>query len=118
MGPRFGGALDAAAVDFSAAVDSNMSAAEFVSSMRRQNKLIMGIGHRIRSVESPDQRVVIVKEFVKEHFPASPILDFALQVCAALHLRHKFFSGVFSTTFSCLQFSLFEGGEHYDKQEE
>lgn len=80
VGPRFGGALDAAAVDFTAAVDGNMSAADFVSSMRRQNKLIMGIGHRIRSVESPDQRVVIVKTFVKEHFPSCPVLDFALEV--------------------------------------
>jgi ATP citrate (pro-S)-lyase len=62
------------------AYDSGVTAKEFVTSMRTKNKLIMGIGHRVRSVESPDQRVVIVKKFVKQHFPASPVLDFALQV--------------------------------------
>ena len=47
VGPRFGGALDDAAEMFSRGYDSNMNAQEFVNSMRKQNKLIMGIGHRI-----------------------------------------------------------------------
>lgn len=54
IGPRFGGALDDAAQMFTEAVDQNLEAAEFVNSMRKSNKLIMGIGHKIRTVTNPD----------------------------------------------------------------
>lgn len=80
IGPRFGGALDDAAKMFSEAYDRGQSPAEFVSSMRRANKLIMGIGHRVKSVNNPDMRVEIVKNFAREHFPGTEVLDFALAV--------------------------------------
>lgn len=80
IGPRFGGALDDSAKDFTNAFDSGSSPAQFVAAMRKADKLIMGIGHRIRSVENPDQRVCIVKEFAKKHFPTTPLLDYALEV--------------------------------------
>ncbi|KAL4167847.1 hypothetical protein KRP22_013330 [Phytophthora ramorum] len=80
IGPRFGGALDKAAEMFASAHDSGMSAADFVVDMRRQNKLIMGIGHRIKSLSNPDKRVTIIKEFAKANFPATDVLDFALEV--------------------------------------
>ena len=80
IGPRFGGALDDAAQMFTDAVDQNLEAAEFVNSMRKSNKLIMGIGHKIRTITNPDMRVSIVKSFAKKHFPATPVLDFALSV--------------------------------------
>ncbi|POM66102.1 ATP-citrate synthase, partial [Phytophthora palmivora] len=80
IGPRFGGALDKAAEMFASAHDSGMSAADFVVDMRRQNKLIMGIGHRIKSLSNPDKRVTIIKEFAKTNFPATDVLDFALEV--------------------------------------
>ena len=44
------------------------------------NKYIMGIGHRVKSLENPDARVKIVKEFVKEKFPAAPLFEYALEV--------------------------------------
>ena len=50
QGDRFGGALDGAARQFSGAYDSGMIPMEFVNSMRRQHKLILGIGHRVKSV--------------------------------------------------------------------
>ena len=31
--------------------------------MRKQNKLIMGIGHRVKTIENTDKRVQILKEF-------------------------------------------------------
>jgi len=31
-------------------------------------------------LNNPDMRVVIIKEYVKKHFPSSPMLDYALQV--------------------------------------
>eukprot|EP00428_Durinskia_dybowskii_P066093 CAMPEP_0170370088 /NCGR_PEP_ID=MMETSP0117_2-20130122/8326_1 /TAXON_ID=400756 /ORGANISM="Durinskia baltica, Strain CSIRO CS-38" /LENGTH=1106 /DNA_ID=CAMNT_0010624843 /DNA_START=57 /DNA_END=3377 /DNA_ORIENTATION=- len=80
IGPRFGGALDDAASMFMTAVDEGMDAATFVKTMRVQNKLIMGIGHKIRTLTNPDMRVKLVKEFAQKHFPMTPVLDFALSV--------------------------------------
>lgn len=54
--------------------------AEFVNTMRNKGELIMGIGHRVKSINNPDQRVKIVKEFVIENFPATPLLHYALEV--------------------------------------
>ncbi|XP_038830696.1 ATP-citrate synthase-like [Salvelinus namaycush] len=80
IGDRFGGALDAAAKQFSKAFDSGMLPMEFVNKMKKDGKLIMGIGHRVKSINNPDMRVQILKDFVKGHFPASPMLDYALDV--------------------------------------
>lgn len=53
---------------------------EFVNSMRKKGQLIMGIGHRVKSINNPDMRVKIIKEFVLENFPTTPLLNFALEV--------------------------------------
>lgn len=44
IGDRFGGALDGAARMFTEAYDAGLSPRAFVDSMRRQHRLIMGIG--------------------------------------------------------------------------
>lgn len=80
IGPRFGGALDEAARMFSEAVDAGIDANNFVNSMRKKNILIMGIGHKIRTIDNPDMRVKIIREYAKKHFPITPVLDFALAV--------------------------------------
>jgi len=51
QGDRFGGALDAAAKEFSEAYDAGMIPMEFVNSKRKKGELIMGIGHRVKSVK-------------------------------------------------------------------
>ncbi|EDV27248.1 uncharacterized protein TRIADDRAFT_22398 [Trichoplax adhaerens] len=80
IGDRFGGALDGAARQFSEAFDLGLLPMEFVNSMRKQNKLIMGIGHRVKSLNNPDKRVVILKHYVKSNFPSTPLLDYAIEV--------------------------------------
>jgi ATP citrate (pro-S)-lyase len=80
IGDRFGGALDGAAQSFSAAFDKGLSPSEFVSSMRKANKLILGIGHKIKSRTNPDLRVSIVKDFVINNFPNCEVLKYALEV--------------------------------------
>ncbi|XP_026181163.1 ATP-citrate synthase [Mastacembelus armatus] len=80
IGDRFGGALDAAAKQFSKAFDSGMLPMEFVNKMKKEGKLIMGIGHRVKSINNPDMRVQILKDFVKQHFTSSQLLDYALDV--------------------------------------
>lgn len=97
IGSRFGGALDEAAVMFSNARDTGLTPREFVDSCRKANKLSMfrlthfrlrsaytflvsGIGHKIKSVNNPDHRVELVKEYVRKHFPSHSLLDYALAV--------------------------------------
>jgi len=80
IGDRFGGALDGAASMFTEAFDSGLIPMEFVNRTRKEGKLIMGIGHRVKSINNPDKRVTLVKEFAKENFPKTPLLDYALQV--------------------------------------
>jgi len=80
IGPRFGGAIDDAARYFKYANDNGMSPAEFISYMKKEGKTISGIGHRIKSVRNPDLRVSGLKKFAAENFPATPLLDFALEV--------------------------------------
>lgn len=80
IGDRFGGALDGAAKQFSEAYDSNLHPQEFVNSMRKKGQLIMGIGHRVKSINNPDKRVELIKKFVMGNFPANPLLDYALEV--------------------------------------
>ena len=100
IGERFGGALDGAAKQFSEAYDAGLSPMEFVNKMRKEGKLIMGVGHRVKSVSlsknvceidfffnilnfklnNPDMRVILLKQYSKENFPATPLLDYALEV--------------------------------------
>ena len=80
IGDRFGGALDGAAANFTAALNSGQTPREFVDSMRKANKLIPGIGHKIKSKTNPDLRVELLKDFVKATFPATATLDYALGV--------------------------------------
>lgn len=60
--------------------DEGANAAEYVKRMRQQNKLIMGIGHRIKSLSNPDMRVTIIKEYALKHFKNTKVLDFAMAV--------------------------------------
>jgi ATP citrate (pro-S)-lyase len=97
IGSRFGGALDEAASMFSGARDTGLTPREFVDNSRKANKLseypvlsymlvmlrcptVSGIGHKIKSVNNPDLRVEIVKEYVKKNFPSHSLLDYALAV--------------------------------------
>ncbi len=80
IGSRFGGALDGAAEEFTRAFDKGLSPREFVDSMRKANKLIPGIGHRVKSRNNPDLRVELVKQYVTEKFPNHKLLDYALAV--------------------------------------
>lgn len=80
IGPRFGGALDDAALMFTAAYDSGKAPEAFVKEMRAANQLIMGIGHRVKSIHNPDKRVEIIKAYAHEHFPETRILDYAIEV--------------------------------------
>jgi len=80
IGPRFGGAIDDAASQFSGAFDRALSPKDFVEEMRSKGNLIMGIGHRVKTLQNPDKRVVILKDFVLKNFQQTQILKYALEV--------------------------------------
>merc|ERR1719453_1840404 len=80
IGPRFGGALDDAAKMFAKAADSGIKPKQFVDDCKKNNVLIMGIGHRIKSKTNPDMRVELVKEYALQHFGEANVLKFALAV--------------------------------------
>ncbi|KAJ5097957.1 hypothetical protein N7532_004958 [Penicillium argentinense] len=80
IGSRFGGALDGAAEEFTKAYDKGLSPRDFVDTMRKENKLIPGIGHKVKSRNNPDLRVELVKEFAQKHFPSTKLLDYAIAV--------------------------------------
>jgi len=65
---------------FKYANDNGMTPEEFMAYMKSEGKTISGIGHRIKSVRNPDLRVSGLKKFAAENFPATPLLDFALEV--------------------------------------
>ncbi|MHA2000772.1 MAG: citrate/2-methylcitrate synthase [Promethearchaeota archaeon] len=81
IGPRFGGAISGAAKSFKMAREKGMTPAEFISYMKNVEKRnILGIGHRIKSVQNPDVRVKLLKAYVMENFPKHEYLDYALEV--------------------------------------
>jgi ATP-citrate lyase alpha-subunit len=81
IGPRFGGAISDAAKYIREALQKEMEAQEFVKYMKNIVKInIPGIGHRIKSVQNPDVRVQLLKDFVFKNFKKHPHLDFALEV--------------------------------------
>lgn len=80
IGPRFGGAVNGAAKHFSWGLENNLEPREFIATMKQKNVRIQGIGHRIHSIDNPDERCEIMMNFAKENFPKHPLLDYALSV--------------------------------------
>jgi ATP-citrate lyase alpha-subunit len=80
IGPRFGGAIDGAAEYFKYADDNGLTPKEFLGYMKKKGIPIPGIGHRIKSLKNPDLRVTGLMDFATEHFPATPLLDYARTV--------------------------------------
>jgi len=80
IGPRFGGAIDGAAKYFKYADDNGLDPKAFLKYMKGEGVPIPGIGHRIKSLKNPDLRVTGLMNFATEHFPATPLLDYARTV--------------------------------------
>jgi ATP-citrate lyase alpha-subunit len=80
IGPRFGGAIDGAAEYFKYADDNGLTPKEFLGYMKKKGIPIPGIGHRIKSLKNPDLRVTGLMDFASEHFPSTPLLDYARTV--------------------------------------
>lgn len=80
IGPRFGGAVDAAAINFKSACDAGTPPDEFVESLKKQGKRVEGIGHRIKTAENRDKRVELLSEYARKHFPSMETFLYAKKV--------------------------------------
>jgi ATP-citrate lyase alpha-subunit len=80
IGPRFGGAINDAALLFTTYCDADKNPECLVNDMKAAGRNIPGIGHRIKSVTNPDKRVEILNKYARKHFPVTPYLDYALAV--------------------------------------
>ncbi|MFC1898532.1 citrate/2-methylcitrate synthase [Candidatus Cloacimonadota bacterium] len=87
IGPRFGGAVNGAANHFSWGLDNKLGPREFINEMKKKNTNIQGIGHKIHSIDNPDERCEIMMNFAKDHFPKHPLLDYALTVQAVTTMK-------------------------------
>lgn len=79
IGPRFGGAVNAAAAMWREGVMGSGTPALFVESKNKQGKLIQGIGHRKYRVGIPDPRVATLSQFI-DSLESHPHYDFARSV--------------------------------------
>ena len=80
IGPRFGGAVNGAAEHFLYGLRNELAPREFIAHMKGQNVRVQGIGHKLHTIENPDKRVELMKNFAKSHFKATPMLNYALSV--------------------------------------
>ncbi|HRN85901.1 MAG TPA: citrate/2-methylcitrate synthase [Candidatus Dojkabacteria bacterium] len=80
IGPRHGGAINDAAKWQFECITNQIDSADFVKEMNSKGELIMGIGHRIKSIQNPDERVQLIKKFAKKNLKQTEHLEFALEV--------------------------------------
>jgi ATP citrate (pro-S)-lyase len=45
-----------------------------------EKQFILGIGHKVKSIDNPDKRVTHIVRYAKEHFESTPLLDYAVEV--------------------------------------
>ncbi|KAA8493699.1 ATP-citrate synthase beta chain protein 1 [Porphyridium purpureum] len=80
IGPRFGGAVDMAAINFKHFCDAKISPPDFVETLKKKGQRVEGIGHRIKTAENRDKRVELLSAYAKETFPSIKYLEYAQQV--------------------------------------
>lgn len=80
IGPRFGGAVDAAAINFKKASDGNIPPDEFVEALKKKGQRVEGIGHRIKTAENRDKRVELLAGYAEKHFPTMETFLYAKKV--------------------------------------
>jgi succinyl-CoA synthetase alpha subunit/citrate synthase len=80
IGPRHGGAINDSAKWQFQCVATKINPTEFVKEMNLKGELIMGIGHRVKSVQNPDERVQLIKDFARKNLKKTAHLDYALLV--------------------------------------
>ena len=76
IGPKFGGAISDAAINFYYGVKNKESPTDFI----KRIKLIPGIGHKHYSIYKPDNRVTMLSNYVDTHFSCKTTINFARSI--------------------------------------
>ena len=79
IGPRFGGAINQAAINWLSGVQESRSPSDFVEDFASKRQYISGIGHKKYRSDAPDPRVAKIKSFA-ENLSQSRFTIFALSV--------------------------------------
>lgn len=79
VGPKFGGALNAAGKNWLKAVNENVAAKDFVEDFAKRIVRIPGIGHKKYSVYNPDPRVKEILKFTRR-LKKKKHTEFALEI--------------------------------------
>jgi ATP citrate (pro-S)-lyase len=81
IGDRFGGALNKSIKQFNNGYYiEKLSPMEFVKKQKSKGELIYGIGHKVKSIDNPDIRVKLLKQYIFENFNEHKLVDYALEV--------------------------------------
>ena len=80
IGLRFGGAIDGSARQFKAGFEAGLGPTEFVEIYKKKNELLLGIGHKVKSIYNPDKRVAGLHKLIQNTFPSYEHTNFAFQV--------------------------------------
>jgi len=83
IGPKFGGAINQAGIDFYYGWKNKLTPYDFVEYMKNKGQIISGIGHKVKSKENPDGRVIMLDNFIKDNYPKEislNITNYAKQV--------------------------------------
>jgi len=80
IGPRFGGAVNGAAEHFLYGLRNQLAPRDFVNHMKGKSVNIQGIGHKLHTIENPDKRVELMKNYARANFKETPLLTYALSV--------------------------------------
>lgn len=77
VGPRFRGAIGDASYEFFTAVQQGISPEDFVKNMKKQERAIPGIGHRIKTKDNPDVRVQLLDTYSQKNFSSNRYTTYA-----------------------------------------
>jgi len=116
IGPRFGGAINAAAGEWLRAVKDGVSAQEFVESFARRGDVVPGIGHKKYHTDLPDPRVKALKGFAK-NTNGDRYLKFALSIEAITTTKKTNLILNVDGAIAAILLDILESEFNYDQQQ-
>jgi len=116
IGPRFGGAINAAAGEWLRGVKDGVSAQEFVESFARRGDVVPGIGHKKYHTDLPDPRVKALKGFTK-NTNGDRYLKFALSIEAITTTKKTNLILNVDGAIAAILLDILESEFNYDQQQ-
>jgi ATP citrate (pro-S)-lyase len=116
IGPRFGGAINAAAGEWLRGVKDGVSAQEFVESFARRGDVVPGIGHKKYHTDLPDPRVKALKGFAK-NTNGDRYLKFALSIEAITTTKKTNLILNVDGAIAAILLDILESEFNYDQQQ-